>query len=442
MVVSTIRQAFDLLFLICLYLTHSVLTIFLFTQIFSYNFVSVCAGRPFIQEKNISMSMDIYSLSFLNISINVSSNVHTDGFPSKVISALRLEGRPNYFVPLKVGTPPRSFFFIMDTASQITWVQCHGCSPGFEQENQPLYGDPESPTSTAKMVGYDDEICQKLPIRWSSQGRCGFSLGYNDGKTYSSGELITETLTLGDAGFHEFGMGCGMRNLGDQAGAAGTFALGRGALSFPKQMGFSFFSYCLVARTSLGSSTLEFGGVMPPEAMTGSLVTPPNKLEYYIPLRGISIGGERLNLDPSVFAVLPSAEGGVILDTGTTITMFNTAVYNEFLRVFTEVMDNLRLPRYTNAGVDLRMCYVIENPLDLPKVPRVVFHLGDGKSEIQWPLPFQAVMITIFAETYCVGIIEQRGENRRQIIGSLAQQAARIYLDLESQSFGISPCAC
>ncbi|KAF9625064.1 hypothetical protein IFM89_017867 [Coptis chinensis] len=140
-------------------------------------------------------------------------------------------------------------------------------------------------------------------------------------------ETVT-TVTFGDSTTRNIAIGCGRKNQGLFRGSAGLLGLGGKSLSFPSQINSPSFSYCLVDRYATSASTLEFGSLaIPSDAITVPLLR-NSKMDtfYYLGLTGISVGGQMLPISPSAFALDQSGDGGVIVDSGTTVTRFRPEV--------------------------------------------------------------------------------------------------------------------
>lgn len=124
-------------------------------------------------------------------------------------------------------------------------------------------------------------------------------------------------------------------------GGEGILGLGQGNVSFPSQLGSQFgnkFSYCLVDWQSDSSvtSTMYFGAAAVPagEVMyTPIVANAAYPTFYYIRVVGISVGASRLSINQSVFDIDSSGKGGTIIDSGTTLTYLQQAVYNKVSEV-------------------------------------------------------------------------------------------------------------
>jgi hypothetical protein len=152
--------------------------------------------------------------------------------------------------------------------------------------------------------------------------------------------LAFDTVTL-DSAVQGIAFGCGIDVTGFD-NVDGLVGLGLGPLSLPSQLSADgvvdqVFSYCLVdvAAASQGiSSQLTFGAAAENSAATFTplISNPVNPTFYYVGVTGVSVGGTDVAIDPSAFQIDAMGNGGVILDSGTTVTMWTgdafTAISN------------------------------------------------------------------------------------------------------------------
>jgi len=101
---------------------------------------------------------------------------------------------------------------IVDTASELTWVQCEPCDSCHDQQ-EPLFDPSSSPSYAA--VPCDSPSCDALqvttgmssgsPACGAGRPACSYTLSYRDG-SYSRGVLARDKLSLAgeaiDAGLH------------------------------------------------------------------------------------------------------------------------------------------------------------------------------------------------------------------------------------------------
>ncbi|WOL09094.1 hypothetical protein Cni_G17847 [Canna indica] len=147
--------------------------------------------------------------------------------------------------------------------------------------------------------------------------------------------------------------GCGSSNNGvGFSEAAGFVGLGRGKLSLISQLGILTFSFCFTSFGSPKKGSLLLGS-LPPSANPNSS-SPPSTVStpillnsfrpsfYYISLKGITIGTTRLDIPSSAFAIRNDGSGGMIIDSGTSITFLEYAAYAKVEEAFSSQIKNLR----------------------------------------------------------------------------------------------------
>ncbi|KAL2330936.1 hypothetical protein Fmac_018517 [Flemingia macrophylla] len=95
------------------------------------------------------------------------------------------------------------------------------------------------------------------------------------------------------------------------------------------------FSYCLVDHESDAVSTLEFDTLLPRNAVIALLLRNPELDTFcYIGLKGISIGGEALEVPNASFEVDTTADGDIIVDSGMTVRRLRSEVYEKLREAF------------------------------------------------------------------------------------------------------------
>ncbi|KAE8679723.1 Eukaryotic aspartyl protease family protein isoform 2 [Hibiscus syriacus] len=246
---------------------------------------------------------------------------YADGVPGQLVATLESGvslGSGEYFIDVFAGNPPNLFSLILDTGSDLNWIQCVPCYGCFEQNG--LYYDPKESISF-RNVSCKDPRCHLVsspdpPQLCKAENQtCPYYYWYGDSSN-TTGDFALETFTVNltsPTGNSEFRLvenvmfGCGNWNRGLFQGAAGLLGLGRGPLSFASQLqslyGHSF-SYCLVDRNSDTnvSSKLIFGEnkdlLSHPDLNFASLVAgKENSVDtfYYFQIKSIFVGGTTLS---------------------------------------------------------------------------------------------------------------------------------------------------
>ncbi|CAI8594833.1 unnamed protein product [Vicia faba] len=342
------------------------------------------------------------------------------------------QGSGEYFTRLEVGQPAKPYYMVLDTGSDVNWIQCKPCSECYQQTD-PIY-DPTT-SSTYESLTCEAQQCQKLEVSACRSGNCLYQVNYGDG-SFTVGEYMTETMSFGSSGsINRVAIGCGHDNEGLFVGAAGLLGLGGGALSLTSQIKASSFSYCLVDRNSDKSSTLEFNSLKPADSVTAPLLR-NSKLDtfYYVQLTGMSVGGNMVSVPPEIFSVDQSGSGGIIVDSGTAITRLQTQAYNSVRDEFKRLTQNLR----SAEGIALfDTCYDLSN-LQSVRVPTVSFHFGGDKV---WNLPAKNYLIPVDSSgIFCFAFAPT--SSALSIIGNVQQQGTRVSFDLANSLMGFSPNKC
>lgn len=346
------------------------------------------------------------------------------------------QGSGEYFSRVGIGSPARQLYMVLDTGSDVTWVQCQPCADCYQQSD-PVF-DPSLSASYAA-VSCDSQRCRDLDTAAcrNATGACLYEVAYGDG-SYTVGDFATETLTLGDSTpVGNVAIGCGHDNEGLFVGAAGLLALGGGPLSFPSQISASTFSYCLVDRDSPAASTLQFGdGAAEAGTVTAPLVrSPRTSTFYYVALSGISVGGQPLAIPASAFAMdATSGSGGVIVDSGTAVTRLQSAAYAALRDAFVQGAPSL--PR--TSGVSLfDTCYDLSDRTSV-EVPAVSLRFEGGGA---LRLPAKNYLIPVDgAGTYCLAFAPTNAAV--SIIGNVQQQGTRVSFDTARGAVGFTPNKC
>ncbi|KAL0442012.1 UNVERIFIED_CONTAM: protein ASPARTIC PROTEASE IN GUARD CELL 1 [Sesamum radiatum] len=293
-----------------------------------------------------------------------------------------------------------------------------------------------SASSTYKSLTCKTEQCESLDISACSRmGNCIYQVSYGDG-SYTVGNFATETITFGASGsVPNVAIGCGHDNEGLFSGAAGLIGLGGGNLSLPSQMRATSFSYCLVNRDSSSSSTLDFNTAPPADSVLATLLRNPLlKTFRYVDLTGISVGGRALPIPSSLFAIGSDGKGGVIVDSGTSVTRLQTEVYSIVRDAFKSMTQNLP-PAGRLSLFDT--CYNLAG-MTRVKVPTVSFQFSGGKT---LSLPPNNYLIPVDNEgKFCFAFAATSGPP--SIMGNVQQQGTRVSFDLVNNYIGFSPNKC
>ncbi|CAL9170829.1 unnamed protein product [Musa hybrid cultivar] len=331
-------------------------------------------------------------------------------------------GGGEYVITVGYGTPSREQTVIMDTGSDLSWIQCKPCNVCYSQQ-EPIF-DPSQSSSYAA-IPCNSSDCSHLPSSCSSS--CAYVIHYGDGSN-SSGVYSYDRLTLSRNDVIEpFLFGCGTDNEGLFQDTAGLVGLGRGKSSLVSQTSqvyHSVFSYCL---PSIPSSTgfLKLGE--PSDASntvyTRMLTNSTFPSFYYVDLIGISVGGQQLDISPSVFS-----SRGTIIDSGTTITRLPPSAYGALSSAFRSYMSQYPAAPPTRV---LDTCYDFSG-YETITVPKVALHF-DG---VTLDLDISGILwhdCLAFSGKQVDGL---------GIIGNVQQRTFEVVYDIGNERIGFAPHAC
>ncbi|GMI76278.1 hypothetical protein like AT3G59080 [Hibiscus trionum] len=387
---------------------------------------------------------------------------YTAGVPGQVVATLESGvslGSGEYFIDVFVGTPPRHLSLILDTGSDLNWIQCVPCYDCFEQAG-PYYDPKES--NSFRNISCKDPRCHLVsspdpPQHCKAENQtCPYYYWYGDSSN-TTGDFALETFTVNltsPGGKSEIMpvenvmFGCGHWNRGLFHGAAGLLGLGRGPLSFASQLqslyGHSF-SYCLVDRDSGAnvSSKLIFGEdehlLSHPNLNFTSLVTgSENSVDtfYYVQIKSIYVGGEALNIPEETWELSNNGAGGTIVDSGTTLSYFADPTYQIIKDAFVNRSRTKGYPVIKDFPV-LDPCYNVSGVENI-ELPDFGIHFADGAV---WNFPVENYFIWLEEDVVCLAILGTP-RSALSIIGNYQQQNFHILYDTRQSRLGYAPMKC
>ncbi|OEL30882.1 Aspartic proteinase nepenthesin-1 [Dichanthelium oligosanthes] len=366
--------------------------------------------------------------------------------PITAARVLVMSGTGEYLVGLAIGTPPLYYTAIMDTGSDLIWTQCAPCLLCADQPT-PYFDARRS--ATYRALPCRSPRCAALSYPACFQKVCVYQYYYGDTAS-TAGVLANETFTFGGAGNStkvrapNIAFGCGSINAGDLANSSGMVGFGRGPLSLVSQLGPSRFSYCLTSYLSPTPSRLYFGAFATlnstntssgsPVQSTPFVVNPALPNMYFLSLKGISLGTKRLPIDPLVFAINDDGTGGVIIDSGTSITWLQQDAYDAVRR---GLLSAILLPAMNDTDIGLDTCFPWPPPPNLAvTVPDLVLHFDSANMT----LPPENYMVIASTTGYLCLAMAPSGVGT--IIGNYQQQNLHILYDVANSFLSFVPAAC
>ncbi|XP_038976478.1 aspartic proteinase NANA, chloroplast-like [Phoenix dactylifera] len=337
------------------------------------------------------------ALALDSLRLSSSSSTTTTSSSVPIVSGAS-SGAGQYFVDLRIGTPPQRIRLVADTGSDLVWARCSPCrGPGCSARHPPGSAFlPRLSSSFAPFHCYDPS-CRLVPHprhsprcpRSRLHSPCRFRYSYAD-RSSAAGFFSRETATLNAssgraARLPALPFGCAFNvSTGPSIGAArGVLGLGRGPISFPYHAAPRFgatFSYCLPDYTlSPPPTSYLLIGAAPRHrhqnlSFTPLLSNPLSPTFYYIRILSASIDATPLPIDPSVWALDPaSGAGGTVIDTGTTLSFLPAPAYLQILRAVAK-----RLPRAALAGSPPGFDLCVNASAEGLRLPRLAFRLLGG----------------------------------------------------------------
>ncbi|CAM0880856.1 unnamed protein product [Alopecurus aequalis] len=336
-----------------------------------------------------------------------------------------------YVVTLGLGTPAVEQVVLMDTGSDLSWVQCKPCnSSDCYPQKDPLF-DP-SKSSTYAPIPCGSRLCKTLEDDHFDNGctngtQCGFRVEYGDGSK-TTGVYSNEALTLAPGVvINNFHFGCGYHQGGPNDKYDGLLGLGGAPESLPVQTSKLYgraFSYCLPAVNS-GSGFLALGA---PSNTSGFLFTPMTRFMhestfYLVTLTGISVGGKQLSIPRKVF------EGGMIIDCGSILTRLPDTAYEKLKSAFRTAM-----AAYPLVPGNDDTCYNFTGYSNVT-VPRVALTFSGGVT-VDLDVPNGVLLDD------CLAFSDSGPDDYVGMIGNVNQRTLEILYDVGGGRLGFRASAC
>ncbi|XP_020219633.1 aspartic proteinase CDR1 [Cajanus cajan] len=340
-----------------------------------------------------------------------------------------------YLMKFYIGTPPVERLAIADTGSDLVWVQCSPCMSCFPQDTN-LF-DPNK-SSTFSNVSCDSKPCTLLPSRQhrcGNSGECEYLYQYGD-KSFTMGDLGVDVIkfdTEQDQGvtFPKSIFGCGFNNdftaakIGKITGLVG---LGAGPLSLVSQLSDQIghkFSYCLLPFSSNSTSKLKFGKeaiIKGNGVVSTPLITKPSSPTFYfLNLESIVVGQKKVQTGQT--------DGNIIIDSGTTLTLLEPTLYNKFVTLVKEVIEEEQ-----NPPSPFDLCFRYKDDMNFTDI---VFQFRGANVSL---LP-QNLLLLLDTNLLCFAIVSSNQQGF-SIFGNVAQIDFQVEYDLEGKIISFAPTNC
>ncbi|XP_010535639.1 PREDICTED: aspartic proteinase-like protein 2 [Tarenaya hassleriana] len=360
-----------------------------------------------------------------------------------------------YYTKLQLGSPPREFYVQIDTGSDVLWVSCSSCNGCPQTSGLPIqlnFFDPGS-SFTSALISCSDQRCswgvQSSDSGCSAQSNlCSYTFQYGDGSG-TSGFYVSDMLYFDMIVGSSFVpnstarvvFGCSTSQTGDlvksDRAVDGIFGFGQQGMSLVSQLASQglaprVFSHCLKGENG-GGGVLVLGEIVEPNIVFTPLV--PSQPHYNVNLLSISVNGQNLAINPSVFST--SNGQGTIIDTGTTLAYLAEAAYDPFVEAITNAVSQSVRPVLSKGN----QCYVITSSLaDI--FPQVSLNFAGGASMFLNPQDYLIQQNSIGgAAVWCIGFQKIQGQGIT-ILGDLVLKDKIFVYDLVGQRIGWANYDC
>ncbi|XP_022933066.1 aspartic proteinase CDR1-like [Cucurbita moschata] len=338
-------------------------------------------------------------------------------------------GGGEYVMSVSIGTPPVAYVAIADTGSDPAWTQCMPCKKCYPQ-SKPIF-DPKKSTSF-RHVACTSNTCQSVGgATCGDQGSCNYSIVYGD-KTYSKGELGTDTITIGSTSVNMV-IGCGHESGGGFGTTSGVIGLAGGELSIVTQMSKKSavsrkFSYCLPSVTSQGSGKINFGknAVVSGPGVVSTPLGPSTM--YQMTLEAISVGNERHAVRNAVVKV------NMIIDSGTTLSYIPKDIHDGVVSSMAKIIGSKRVKDPSNF---FGLCYSSDG--HDANIPAITAHFAGG-ADVR--LGKENMFMRVAGGVSCLMLTPMTASDPFGIWGNIAQANFLIGYDLEKKTLSFKPTVC
>ncbi|KAI4375528.1 hypothetical protein MLD38_013386 [Melastoma candidum] len=360
-------------------------------------------------------------------------------------------------VSLPVGTPPQSQPMILDTGSQLSWIQCNNDNSSSLFPKKQLSPPPPTTTfnpslsSSFSALPCDNSLCTpsvpdySLPTSCDQHRLCHYSYFYADG-TLAEGNLVREQIPL--SGTPPLVLGC---SSGSTDGK-GTLGMNLGRLSFASQAKVKKFSYCVPGRTPSGaaptgsfylgnnpsSGTFRYIGLMSfPQSQRMPNLDP---LAYTVAMQGIRIGTQKLNIPPSAFVPDAGGSGQTMIDSGTEFSYFVDEAYDKVKAEVVRVAGRKLKQGFSYGGGLMDICFNGDPVGTGESIGDMAFLFEKG---VEVVIPKERILADVGGGVHCLAIGRSSMLGAASnIIGNFHQQDLWVEFDLANRRVGFGKAYC
>lgn len=320
---------------------------------------------------------------------------------------------------------------VLDTASDVAWLQCAPCPvPPCHPQTDVLYDPTKSSESAA--FSCNSPTCAQLGpyANGCINNQCQYRVQYPDG-TSTAGNYVSDLLTLtATASVSAFKFGCSHAVQGRfSSSTAGIMALGGGPESLVSQTATTYgrvFSHCFPPPTRVGFFILG----VPRVAAWRYVLTPMLNIPalpptfYMVRLQAITVAGQQLAVPPTVFSA------GAVLDTRTAITRLPPTAYQALRQAF---RDRMTMYRPVAPKGMLDTCYDLTG-VESFALPRITL-VFDGNAAVE--LDPSGILYED-----CLAFAASANDQVPGIIGNVQMQTIEVLYNIPAGLVGFRHAAC
>ncbi|GMJ01345.1 hypothetical protein like AT5G37540 [Hibiscus trionum] len=354
-------------------------------------------------------------------------------------------------VALPIGTPPQTQHMVLDTGSQLSWIQCHKKAP---RKPPPTASFDPSLSSSFSVVPCNHPLCKPripdftLPTSCDQNRLCHYSYFYADG-TLAEGNLVREKFTFSRSqSTPPLILGCATDTSEDK----GILGMNLGRFSFASQSRISKFSYCVpTRRTQPGvSPTGSFYLGENPNSRwfryINILVFPQSRtmpnmdpFAYTLPMQGIRIGAKKLAISAHVFRPDAGGSGQTMIDSGSEFTYLVDEAYNKVREEVVRLVGP-RLKKGYVYGEVADICFD-GNPIEIGRsIGDMAFEFEKG---VEITVDKHRILADVGGGVHCLGIGRSNMLGiASNIIGNFHQQNLWVEFDLANRRVGFGKADC
>ncbi|EAZ13356.1 hypothetical protein OsJ_03278 [Oryza sativa Japonica Group] len=373
---------------------------------------------------------------------------------SPVFSGIPFESG-EYFALVGVGTPSTKAMLVIDTGSDLVWLQCSPCRRCYAQRGQVF--DPRR-SSTYRRVPCSSPQCRALRFPGcdsggAAGGGCRYMVAYGDGSS-STGDLATDKLAFAnDTYVNNVTLGCGRDNEGLFDSAAGLLGR-RAAARYPSRRRWP-------RRTAPSSSTASATGRRAQRAARTSCSAArrsrrPRRSPPCCRTRGAracttwtwpgsasAARGSPGSRTPASRWTRRRGRGGVVVDSGTAISRFARDAYAALRDAFDARARAAGMRRLAGEHSVFDACYDLRGR-PAASAPLIVLHFAGGADMALPPenyfLPVDGGRRRAASYRRCLGF--EAADDGLSVIGNVQQQGFRVVFDVEKERIGFAPKGC